>query len=101
MSTTRTCMCLNVRGGIRELHSQRSNETFYSDDDGRPLNKAQAIDALMDELAKGHEVIPMNTKCGNPCQNSPLCKGFNFGKGGGCPGYPVEDEAPVPAERTD
>lgn len=84
-------MCLSIRGAIREIQSQRSNKTYLTDDAGRPLNKPEAIDALMDELGKGREVLPMNPKCGNPCQNSPLCKGFDFGKGGGCPGYPVDE----------
>jgi hypothetical protein len=90
-------MCMNVRGGIRELQKQRSQKTFYTDDAGRPLSKPEAIDALMDELAQGHELMPMNPKCGNPCENSPLCKGFDYGKGGGCPGYALEEVRPATA----
>lgn len=82
-------MCLNVRGGIKSLQTQRGKKTYMTDSTGRPLSKAEAIDALMDELAKGHEVIPMNSKCGNPCKQSDTCAGFDH-KGGGCPGYEVQ-----------
>ena len=97
MTTIRTSMCVSVRGAINNLHSQRSRETGFTDDAGRSLNKREAIDALMDELSKGVETMPMNPKCDNPCKNSTLCKGFNFGKRGGCPGYPVDEPVKVPA----
>lgn len=87
---TRRSMCMNVRGCIRQLQGQRSKKTYMTDDSGRPLNKAEAIDALMDELAKGNEVIPMNPKCGNPCEQSSACAGFDF-KCSGCPGYEVPE----------
>lgn len=86
----RTCLRMNVRGGIRNLQAQRGKKTYMTDATGRPLNKDEAIDALMDELAKGHEVIPMNEGCGNPCRNSCSCPGFDY-KDGGCPGYEVPE----------
>lgn len=87
----RLYMCVNVRGLICHLRSLRKNQrTHLTDDNGRPLSREQAIDALMDEIASGHEVIPMNKGCGNPCENSPNCAGFCF-KEGGCPGYEAED----------
>ncbi|MFA5900541.1 MAG: hypothetical protein WC829_15685 [Hyphomicrobium sp.] len=95
MTTTHVSMCLCVRGAIRNLQAQRSKKTGFLHDDGRPMNKGEAINALMDELVKGHETIPMNPLCGNPCQNSPLCKGFDFGERGGCPGYEA-DATPTP-----
>lgn len=88
MSTTHLCMSLCVRGAIRDLQAQRGQKTYMRFDDGRTMNKAQAIDALMDELAKGRETLPMGAKCGNPCGNAG-CKGFDFGPNGGCPGYEV------------
>jgi hypothetical protein len=91
----RTCMYLSVRGGIRMIQGDRSRYTWLNHDDGRPMTKDEGINALMDELAKGHEVIPMNTKCGNPCQNSPQCAGFDYSANGGCPGYEVETPAAV------
>lgn len=94
MTTMSMHMCLCTRGAIRNLQASRSKKTAYQHDDGRPMNKDEAMNALMDELAKGHESIPMSKKCGNPCQNSPLCKGFDYGKDGGCPGHPVSEESP-------
>ena len=93
----RTCMCLCVRGAIRNLQNQRSSKSGFQHNDGRPMTKAEGINALMDELVKGHETIPMNNKCGKPCQNSPLCAGFDYGENGGCPGFPVEMPAEVSA----
>lgn len=90
MSTTHICISLCVRGAIRNLQSSRSKKTGFTDDKGRPLCKSEAIDGLMDELAEGHETIPMGKKCGNPCGHAG-CKGFDYGAEGGCPGYKVED----------
>lgn len=87
---TRRGMCINVRGCIHDLQAQRSKKTYITDDAGRPLNKTEAIDAMMDELEKGHKVIPMNPKCGNPCKESDACAGFDY-KGTGCPGYEVKE----------
>lgn len=83
-------MCMSVRGGIKSLQSQRGKKTYMTDGAGRSLSKPEAINALMDELAKGHEVIPMNGKCGNPCKQSCACVGFDYA-GGGCPGYEVPE----------
>ncbi len=92
MNTTHISISLSVRGAIRMLQAQRSQKTYMRFDDGRPMNKAQAIDALMDELAQGRETLPMGSKCGNPCGHAG-CKGFDYGPNGGCPGYSVQDEA--------
>lgn len=88
---TRRSMCMNVRGCIYQLREQRSKKTYITDDAGRPLNKEEAISAMMDELEKGHKVIPMNAQCGNPCKQSCACPGFDY-TGGGCPGYEVPGE---------
>jgi hypothetical protein len=53
------------------------------------LSRDAAIDACIDEISKGHEVLPMSKGCGNPCENSPKCPGFCFKKDG-CPGYEIE-----------
>lgn len=90
MTTIRSCMCMSVRGCIKRLQAQRGKKTYITDDAGKPLTKAEAIDALMNELAKGREVIPMNPKCGNPCKESAACAGFDY-KDGGCPGYEVPE----------
>lgn len=83
-------MCLCVRGAIRNVQNSRNKNSGFQHIDGRPMTKDEGINALMDELVKGHETIPMNPKCGKPFQNSPLCTGFDYGAAGGCPGYEVE-----------
>lgn len=80
-------MYMCVRGAIRNLQQSRSKKSGLLHDDGRQMTKNEAIDALMDELAEGRETIPVSSKCGNPCGHSSACKGFDFGKNGGCPGY--------------
>jgi hypothetical protein len=83
-------MCMSVRGAIKDLQSRRGKKSYMNDDQGRPLTRLEAIDALMDELAKGHELIPMGDKCANPCPNAYRgCAGFDY-KDGGCPGYCTE-----------
>jgi len=94
MSTRHVCLNLSVRGAIRNLNAQRSQKSGFQFDDGRPMNKAQAIDALMDELAKGHEKLPMGPKCGKPCGHAG-CKGFDYGTQGGCPGYSEDEDKAV------
>lgn len=87
-------ICMSVRGGIRHLQGLRKNaKTYMTDDQGRALSRDEAINAMMDELAKGREVIPMGRHCGNPCLNADKgCTGFDYGEGGGCPGYCTETE---------
>jgi len=81
-------MCLSVRGAINNLQRQRGKKTYMTDDVGRPLSKPEAINALMDELAKGRQVIPMGQHCANPCPNADKgCTGFDYGEHGGCPGF--------------
>ena len=95
--TRRVSMCLSVRGGLRELNASRKKDSYYTDDNGKELTRLEAIDALQDELAKGHETIRMGNDCANPCKNADKgCKGFDYGKGGGCPGYWLP-EGEVPA----
>lgn len=85
-------MCLSVRGALRDLNKSRAKRSAFNDDTGRPLTRTEAIDALQDELVKGREVIPLNNKCGSPCNQSPHCKGFDY-SGAGCPGYPYDEGA--------
>lgn len=90
-------MNMSVRGAIRNTMGLRKNaKTYMTDDKGRPLSRDEAVSALMDELAKGRDVIPLESTCGNPCQRAHLgCTGFLYkdaaaGKRG-CPGYPTPD----------
>jgi hypothetical protein len=84
-------MCLNVRGALRNM-TKREKRGMFKHDDGRTMTADEADDALMDELVKGHEVIPMSTTCGNPCSYA-SCTGFDYGPEGGCPGH-ATDELP-------
>ena len=98
MSISRTYrMSMSVRGAIRNTMGLRKNaKTYMTDDKGRPLSRDEAVSALMDELAKGHAVIPLANCCGNPCKNAHLgCTGFLYKENtdgeSGCPGYPTPD----------
>ncbi len=91
MSAISLYMSLCVRGALKQLTQSRAKKSYFTDDQGRPMTRLQAIDGLMDELSAGHETIPMHKGCGNPCKNSPKCSGFDYGEQGGCPGHPVEE----------
>lgn len=70
-------MSLSVRGALTNM-TRRELGALFKHDDGRKMSADEAKDALMDELAKGHEVIPF----GGPCE------GFDYA-GRGCPGHEV------------
>jgi hypothetical protein len=57
---------LDVRGALRNM-TKREKSSMFKHPDGRRMTAAEADDALMDELVKGHEVIPLHKKCANPC----------------------------------
>lgn len=71
---TRHHMQLSVRGAIR-------NRMFdgFINEDGTPATREDAEEYLMDQLAEGHELLPMSREC----------EGFDYIKG--CPGHPMED----------
>lgn len=95
MTSHRKSMCLSVRGALRDLGARRGAKSYFKDDNGKPLTRIEAIDALHDQLAKGREVIPMGSECGNPCAHADKgCKGFDCGADGGCPGYEISEEVP-------
>ena len=77
MPTKIVHLCLSVRGAIRNYRDWIGAMT--NSETGEALTASEIQDALMDELTKGHEVIPF----GEPCE------GFDYA-GGGCPGHPVE-----------
>ena len=68
-------MCLDVRGALMN-YEPRDYQGMFKHDDGRPMTWLEAKSALMDELVKGHHVIPFGE-----------CDGFNFETG--CPGHPM------------
>ncbi len=77
-------MCISVTGVLANWSEKRLRGVFQHDD-GRPMTGHDAKLFLLEELAKGHRVIP----CGKPCE------GFDYA-GDGCPGHEVDHEgAPV------
>jgi len=88
-------MSLSVRGAIAELSDQPpEGESWFGDrETGRALTNTEALTALTLDLVAGREMLPMSEDCGNPCGHAAEgCTGFNYGKGGGCPGYPTPQE---------
>jgi hypothetical protein len=83
--TTTYYLCLSIRGALRNM-SKRQKAGMFKHPTGRPMTADEVDDALMDELVKGHEVIPTNKKCGAPCSYA-SCTGFHYGPDGGCPGH--------------
>ncbi|PRC92622.1 hypothetical protein [Solimicrobium silvestre] len=55
-------MCLNVRGFLNS--AKKREYKMFEHDDGTNMTYDEARNALFDELAQGHEVIPMG-KCDN------------------------------------
>lgn len=95
--TRRISMCVSVRGALRNLAESRSKKSAFNDNNGRPLSRMEAIDALQNELVKGHQTLPMGDDCANPCKHADKgCKGFDYGEHGGCPGYWIEPETVTP-----
>ena len=80
MSRTMYHCCLNVRGMLKNGRRRELAAMFRSSATGKRLTADEAKDVLLDHLAKGHEVIPLD----------PTCEGFDF-TGGGCPGHSVGD----------
>lgn len=78
MATRTIHMCLSVRGALKNM-TRRELGGMFEHDDGRKMTADEAKDALMDELSKGHEVIPFGK----------ACEGFDY-SGGGCPGHAID-----------
>ena len=72
-------MCMDVRGALLNW-SDREMEGVFKHNNGRPMSAYEAKTFLMDEIAKGHKVIPCV-----PCDN------FDYQTG--CGGHPVEEPA--------
>ena len=73
-------MCVSVRGMLHwsPAETKRNLRSITKSDGTRFASVAEFRAALMDELVRGHEVIPMGESC----------EGFDYKKG--CPGH--EDE---------
>lgn len=72
--------CQSVRGALRNWKKQSDVKGIYDTKTGRQSTLKEVKEFLMDELAKGHEVIPI----GDPCE------GFDYKNG--CPGHPKEEQ---------
>jgi hypothetical protein len=73
-------MCVSVRGMLHwsPAETKRNLRSITKSDGTRFASVAEFRAELMDELVRGHEVIPMGESC----------EGFDYKKG--CPGH--EDE---------
>jgi hypothetical protein len=75
----RTHMCVNVEGAMRRIRAQRSNETEFTSNDGRPMSKQEVLIELFSAQNKGWRVIPAGA-----------CDNFDYQRG--CLGH--EQDAP-------
>jgi site-specific DNA-cytosine methylase len=78
MGARKIHMCMSVRGALKmdRREFDRIHRNSCTDDQGRTMTPDQVRDYLMDELAKGHEVIPLGE-----------CDNFDYKTGcGGAPG---------------
>lgn len=81
---------LDVRGALKNM-TKREKRGMFRHDDGRTMTADEVDNGLMDELVKGHEVIPLNRHCGSPCAYA-SCAGFDYSAEGGCPGHPTDEQ---------
>lgn len=78
-------MCISVRGVLSKPKQVmwKDYKGVFTKDDGSATTYEEVRDYLLDELAKGHELIPFG-KCDN----------FNYAKGG-CRGHEEKDLTPT------
>lgn len=84
MAATNYHLSVSVRGVLRRSNRElkRDHLKWMMQDDGTPYPSADALrDALMDELAAGHEVLSLGE-----CDN--------FDPKQGCLGHPAPDPTP-------
>jgi hypothetical protein len=79
-------MCISVRGMLRWDRRELKKATkWITPTAGGRYTVEQLREALLDELAQGHEVLPYGE-----------CEGFDFKKG--CPGH-RKPPAPAPEDK--
>jgi hypothetical protein len=71
---------LNVRGFLKNARFPRGYRGVFRHDDGRLMTPDEARNHLLDELARGHELIPVGA-----------CDDFDYSAGGGCRGHDRPD----------
>ena len=69
-------MCQSVRGALRNWKAADWRGVMTDTETGRTLSPDEVREFLLDQLAQGHEVIPLG----------PPCEGFDY-SGDGCPGH--------------
>lgn len=74
-------LCQDVRGALRDWAPALWEDVMRDTETGRMLSPREVQDYLFDQLAMGHEVIPI----GVPCE------GFDH-SGGGCPGHTLDKD---------
>jgi len=76
-----THMCLSVRGALNWSKAEMKRMASSIEVDDKPLQTANEVrNFLLDELSKGHEVLPFGD-----------CDNFDWKTG--CRGHDVEDKA--------
>lgn len=75
-------MCQSVTGPLMRWNNRdwKNATKWITKNDGSKFTPEELKKAFMDELAKGHEVIPMGK----------VCDGFDYKTG--CPGHDVAEE---------
>lgn len=83
-----THLCISIRGMLNwnKVDAKRNMKSITKNDGTRYRSFDELRNELYDELAKGHEVLPM----GEPCE------GFDYKKG--CPGHEQAATPEVPIE---
>lgn len=76
--TTSFCVGLRVRDAIKRMPNRELKCLFVDKATGKTLSADAAKEVLLDQLSKGHEIIPLG-----PCDN------FDYG-GKGCLGHRKE-----------
>lgn len=79
MTVAKRHMSVDIQGFL-EHYRKRSMRGLSINDDGKPMNDADARQYLYNHLLQGHTVLPM-------CDDK-KCPDFDY-FGGGCPGHDV------------
>jgi hypothetical protein len=74
--STKYHVALNVRDAIKRMSRRELKGLFLNRATMKLLTADEAKDVLLEHLALGHEVIPLDSGC----------EGFDYA-GGGCPGH--------------
>lgn len=73
-------VCLDLRGALLNWNPREWRNCVTDSETGRTLTPREVKAGFLDELAKGHKVIPFGE----------ACEGFDYA-GGGCPGHEMPE----------